>query len=115
MELVALKTFSRGGVNTVKQGDTFTANDAHAQEYIRLGLAKPTDAKEAAKVEAASAPATDIAKSDYTEEELTQKTITDLKKIAKNIGVTGYSNSTKSELIFAILAKQKSNAEKMEG
>ena len=115
MELVALKTFSRGGVNTVKQGDTFTANDAHAQEYIRLGLAKPTNEAEAAKAEAAAAPVEEIAKSDYTEDELNQKTITDLKKIAKNIGVTGYSNSTKSELIFAILAKQKSNAEKMEG
>jgi len=111
MELVALKTFSRGGVQTVKQGDTFTANDAHAAEYIRLGLAKPTDAKEAAKVEAAAAPAEEIAKSDYTEEELNQKTITDLKKIAKNIGVTGYSSSTKAELVFAILAKQKQNME----
>lgn len=111
MELVALKTFSRGGVNTVKQGDIFTANEAHAQEYIRLGLAKPTDEKEAAKVEAASAPATDVAKSDYTEAELNEKTITELKKIAKNIGVTGYSSSTKAELVFAILAKQKQNVE----
>ena len=111
MELVALKTFSRGGVNTVKQGDTFTANEAHANEYIRLGLAKPTDEKEAAKVEAASAPATDVAKSDYTEAELNEKTITELKKIAKNIGVTGYSSSTKAELVFAILAKQKQNVE----
>ena len=111
MELVALKTFSRGGVNTVKQGDTFTANEAHAQEYIRLGLAKPTDEKEAAKVEAASAPATDVAKSDYTEAELNEKTIAELKKIAKNIGVTGYSSSTKAELVFAILAKQKQNVE----
>ena len=111
MELVALKTFSRGGVNTVKQGDTFTANDAHAQEYIRLGLAKPTDATEAAKVEAASEPAREVVISDYTEEELNQKTITDLKKIAKNIGVTGYSSMSKAELVFAILAKQKSNVE----
>jgi hypothetical protein len=42
---------------------------------------------------------------------LNQKTITDLKKIAKNIGVTGYSSFTKAELVFAILAKQQSNVE----
>lgn len=46
---------------------------------------------------------------DYTEEELSIQNVKQLKDIAKDIGVTGYSTMTKSELIFAIRAKQNQN------
>ena len=48
----------------------------------------------------------DEVKTDYTEEELLAKNLTDLRKIAKTIGVTAVSGFTKSELIFAIRAQQ---------
>ena len=45
-------------------------------------------------------------RSDYTENELSEMNVKELKTIAKNNGVTGYSTMTKSELIFAIRAQQ---------
>lgn len=49
------------------------------------------------------------ANTDYTEEELANMNVKALRDIAKNIGVTGYSTMTKSELIFAIRAQQVHN------
>lgn len=46
------------------------------------------------------------ANTDYTEEELANMNVKALRDIAKNIGVSGYSTMTKSELIFAIRAQQ---------
>jgi Rho termination factor, N-terminal domain len=47
--------------------------------------------------------------SDYTEEELSNKSMKELKNIAKNIGVKGYSTVSKAELIFMIRAQQNQN------
>ena len=107
MELKALKTFSTGGSKLIKQGDTFTASDKDAHEYMRLELATEIGGEIPKEVQAQIDPiALDPVKTDYTEEELQEKNLTDLRKIAKTIGVTGYSSMTKSEVIFAIRAKQ---------
>jgi hypothetical protein len=45
-------------------------------------------------------------RTDYTENELGEMNVKELRAIAKNNGVTGYSTMTKSELIFAIRAHQ---------
>lgn len=107
MELRALKTFSSGGAKTTVQGQTFTVDQKKAEELIRLNLAESVNGelKNIATVETVIQP--DEAKTDYTEAELKEKNLTELRKIAKTIGVTGYSGFTKSELISAILAKQK--------
>ena len=106
MELRALKTFSSGGAKTVTQGQTFTTNQTRAEELIRLKLAESVNGEMAntATVETTIQP--DEVKTDFTEEELKEKNLTELRKIAKTIGVTGYSGFTKNELISAILAKQ---------
>lgn len=53
--------------------------------------------------------ATAGARTDYTEEELANMNVKALRDLAKNIGVTGYSTMTKSELIFSIRAQQQHN------
>jgi hypothetical protein len=40
--------------------------------------------------------------------------MTELRKIAKNIGVTGYSTMSKSEIIFAIRGQQNINNSNLE-
>ncbi|WP_257674338.1 Rho termination factor N-terminal domain-containing protein [Clostridium felsineum] len=42
----------------------------------------------------------------YTEEELNSMTVDQLKTIAKNKGITGYSSLNKADLISAILTKE---------
>jgi Rho termination factor, N-terminal domain len=111
MELVAIKTFSRGGAELTRLGTVFTANDKHAEEYIRLKLAEPVkaeDQKAAAQLNTVgeTAPAAEAPKTDYTEEELNAKNLTDLRKIAKDNGVTGYTAMNKAEVVAAILTKQ---------
>lgn len=109
MEMRALKTFSSGGVKTVSQGETFTAPKERAEEYIRLELAEPIGGETTETPTVSTEIQPDEVKTDYSEEELLAKNLTELRKIAKTIGVTGYSGLTKSELIFEIRAKQ--NAE----
>jgi len=106
MELRALKTFSSGGAKTVVQGQTFNVDKIKAEELIRLKLAESLnkEAENIRTVDAVIQP--DEVKTDFTEEELKEKNLTELRKIAKTIGVTGVSGFTKSELIFAIKAKQ---------
>ena len=111
MELKALKTFSRGGQALTRLGTTFTANEKQAEEYIRLNLAEPVKAEDQAATanintvgEQAAPP--EAPKTDYTEEELNAKNLTDLRKLAKDIGVTGYTAMNKAEVVAAILTKQ---------
>ena len=111
MELKALKTFSRGGASLTRIGTVFTANEKQAEEYIRLKLAEPTNATDQEKTanlnivgETAQQP--EPTQTDYINEELQSKTITELRKIAKDIGVTGYTSMNKADLIAAILTKQ---------
>jgi hypothetical protein len=111
MELKALKTFSRGGAELTRLGTVFTANEKHAEEYIRLKLAEPTTAEGQAATAnintvGETAPAPEAPKTDYTEEELNAKNLTDLRKLAKDIGVTGYTAMNKAEVVAAILTKQ---------
>lgn len=111
MELRALKTFSRGGAELTRLGTVFTANEKHAEEYIRLKLAEPINAEDQAATAqintvGETAPAPEQPKTDYTEEELNAKNLTDLRKIAKDIGVTGYTAMNKAEVVAAILSKQ---------
>lgn len=119
MELQALKTFSQGGGKLVYQGETFTTTEARAKEYLRLGLAskdltsEPDQLLETYREEGPTDPSP-VAKSDYTAEELQEKKVSELKEIAKNIGVSGFSNLTKSQLIFEILAQQNQNNSKLE-
>jgi Rho termination factor, N-terminal domain len=117
MKLIALKTFSAGGASLTEQGTVFEASQAHAHEYISLGLAEEYHETEAPKtIEGERSQVTDptieTAQTDYTEGELQEMTVLQLRGVAKNIGVTGYSNLSKSELIFAILAQQKANQAK---
>lgn len=115
MKLRALKTFSAGGAHLVFEGNEFEASKAHAEEYVRLGLAEAlSDTGEPTNTFQEPPITEDTARTDYTEAELLEKNMTDLKKIAKNIGVTGYSQYTKSEIIFAILAQQNTNKAKWE-
>ena len=107
MELKALKTFSTGGSKLVQQGETFTTSEKNALEYMRLELATEIGGDIPKEIQAQTEPiAQDPVKTSYTDEELGEKNLTDLRKIAKTIGVTGYSSMTKSEVIFAIKAKQ---------
>jgi hypothetical protein len=111
MELVAIKTFSRGGAKLTRIGETFSANEKQAEEYIRLNLAEPTNAKdqeETANINTVgeTAPPPEPTRTDYTEDELNAKNLTELRKIAKDNGVTGYTAMNKADLIAAILAKQ---------
>jgi Rho termination factor, N-terminal domain len=95
--MVALKTFSVGGAKLTFQGEEFEVDSSRKDEYIRLGLAKP--------LEGTAIPSG----VDLKEEELQEKTMKELKEIAKNIGVSSYSGLTKSELIFAIRGQQNKN------
>jgi hypothetical protein len=134
VKLRALKTFSAGGAKLTMQGDTFDAPQDRAHEYLVLKLAEevnaqPTQAPTTAPTEFAeennfsairranqdtefadelgnTGEATLGANTDYTEEELANMNVKALRDLAKNIGVTGYSTMTKSELIFAIRAQQ---------
>ena len=111
MELKAIKTFSRGGHALTRIGTIFTANEKQAEEYIRLKLAEPTNAKdqeETAHINTVgeTAPPPEPIRTDYTEEELNAKNLTELRKIAKDNGVTGYTSMNKADLIAAILTKQ---------
>lgn len=134
VKLRALKTFSAGGAKLTMQGDTFDAPQDRAHEYLVLKLAErvdtqPTQAPKTAPTEFAeeqnfsairranqdaefadefgnAGEATLGATTDYTEEELANTNVKQLREIAKTNGVTGYSTMTKSELIFAIRAQQ---------
>jgi hypothetical protein len=111
MELKAIKTFSRGGGTLTRIGDVFETNEKHAEEYIRLNLAEPVNAKdqeETAHINTVgeTAPPPEPTRTDYTEEELNAKNLTELRKIAKDNGVTGYTAMNKADLIAAILSKQ---------
>lgn len=100
MKLQAIQSFSPRGAHIIKQGETFTTNEIDADILIRNGMAKLLD--DSTQVEETSTVI-------YDEATLQEKTITELKKIAKNKSVKGYSNLSKSELIFAILAQQTAN------
>jgi ribosomal protein S18 len=111
MELKAIKTFSSGGASLTRIGTIFKANEKQAEEYIRLKLAEPTNAKDQEKtanlnIVGETAPQPEPAQTDYINEELQSKTITELRKIAKDNGVTGYTSMNKADLITAILTKQ---------
>lgn len=111
MDLRAIKTFSRGGAKLTRIGDVFDANEKHAEEYIRLNLAEPVNAADAAKTESLNrvgeaAPPPEPIKYDYSEDELKGKNLTELRKIAKDIGVVGYTAMNKAEVITAIQTKQ---------
>jgi hypothetical protein len=117
MKLTALQSFSPRGAKLIRQHETFTANEADAEIYIRNGLASTYEESQAPsdiaqiKVDGAPIevdPMADVEKF-YIESELQEKNVTDLKKIAKNKGVSGYTKMSKSELIFAILAHQTAN------
>jgi hypothetical protein len=111
MKLTALQSFSQRGAKIIRQGDTFTASEADAEIYIRNGMASLYEESEAPseitelRADGAPVEATET-QSIYLEEDLQEKNVTDLRKIAKNKGVSGYTRMTKSELIFAILASQ---------
>lgn len=100
MKLQAIQSFSPRGAHIIKQGETFTTNEIDADILIRNGMAKLLD--DSTQLEETSTVI-------YDEATLQEKTITELKKIAKNKSVKGYSNLSKSELIFAILAQQTAN------
>ena len=113
MKLTALQSFSARGAKIIRQNEQFTANEADAEIYIRNGMATPYNESEApqtmsvANDEAPTPDPTATVESEVlTEENMQEKNVTDLRKIAKNKGVSGYTRMTKSELIFAILASQ---------
>jgi hypothetical protein len=107
MKMIALQSFSVRGAHIISQGETFTTNEADAEIYIRNGLASALSETEApSELTTDEEGITQEFKAIYTEAELQEKTITDLRKIAKHKGVSGYSRMSKSELIFAILANQ---------
>jgi hypothetical protein len=103
MKLQALKTFSSGGGKLVKQGEIFDATEKHGEEYIRLKLAEEITSQAPRTI---NKDPQEIENKHYNEEELLELNVSGLKKIAKDIGVVGYSTMSKSELIFAIRAKQ---------
>lgn len=107
MKMRAKMTFSLGGANLTFQGEEFECADNRADEYIRLGLAEPVN--QTYEVNPTDSPTPDIARTDYTEEELKAMTMKELKEIAKNIGVQNVSTFTKAELIFAIRGQQNIN------
>jgi hypothetical protein len=107
MQMEALKTFSLGGAQLTFQGDIFTCAENRVDEYIRLELAKPVEGT--VNNEPTLSPPLDVARTDYTEEELLAMTLKELKVIANNIGVSGYKSMTKAEIIFAIRGKQAIN------
>src|SRR3954471_3599817 len=109
MKMKALKTFSLGGSQLTFQGEIFDTAEGRSAEYQRLGIAEPVEEGTATN-EPTNSPPLDTAQTDYTEEELQAMNMTKLKEVARNIGVTGYSTMSKSELIFAIRSQQNINA-----
>jgi hypothetical protein len=95
-----------GGAKLTFQNEEFEVEKGKAMEFIRLGLAEPLEKMEMSP----TSFATPVAITDYTEEELKEKTLKELREIAKNIGVANVSKMTKSEMIFAIRSKQLSNS-----
>lgn len=101
MQLRALKTFSNGGSKLIYVGETFTANEKDGNELIRLSLAESTEST--TTMAATASPTPEPQGTHPTEEELKQKNLTELRKIAKDMGVSGYSTMNKADLITAIL------------
>jgi hypothetical protein len=107
MKMKALKTFLPNGGKIVKQGEEFSTTDQKANEYERLGLAERTGTtKTSNKTPQTQETQAMETHETFTEKELKEKNVSELKQVAKDKGVTGYSSMTKSELIFAILASQ---------
>jgi len=107
MKLQAIQSFSPRGAHIIKQGETFTTNEKDAEILILNGMAKSLD--DSTPTDEGNAIPVDYSTAIFDEASLQENTITELKKIAKNKSVKGYSTLSKSELIFAILAQQNAN------
>jgi hypothetical protein len=94
MKMVAKKHFMFSG-NLIRQGETFTTTEAKSHEYERNNLAEKVEDKSVAP--------------DYTQEfgaeitgdiePLANKTVSELRKIAREKGITGTRTMTRSDLL----------------
>ena len=94
MRMVAKKHFMFSG-NLIRQGETFTTTESKAFEYERNNLAEKVEDKMVAP--------------DYAEEfgaeitgdiqPLANKTVSELRKIARENGITGTRTMTRAQLL----------------
>lgn len=100
IKMTATKRFLKEGV-MVDEGESFSVRtESLASEFEARDLAKRVGAAENKVYEPATKEADPAAGTDYN-----NMTVKELRLFAKQVGIEGYSNMTKADLVTALEAK----------
>lgn len=106
MKLRAKSRFHINGSEFMEIGEEFTTNKSTAEELISLGLAEKLDAKVDYTEEMAEEMHLEDAEA-APQVRYDEMTVSQLRDVAKAHGIEGYSRKNKSELVDAIIMKER--------